>query len=140
MKWHFSRQGSEPQDVTVEAEVYLDATLAVREVVCCEMGLSMLPVYMGQLKSAGWVNSASASTMVRHDAHNWHCRVHGLAAVRSLTGWRSFPDRRAQGQPPKRYVRGSGDGGRLHLRGYRCERYGIVLSKGFMLTALYSTS
>ncbi|MET0267946.1 MAG: LysR substrate-binding domain-containing protein [Duganella sp.] len=42
-KWRFSRQGSEPQDVTVEAEVYLDATLAVREAVCCGMGLSVLP-------------------------------------------------------------------------------------------------
>lgn len=43
LKWRFSHQGSEPQDVTVEAEVYLDATLAVREAVCCGMGLSVLP-------------------------------------------------------------------------------------------------
>lgn len=42
-KWRFSRQGSQPQEVTVEAEVYLDATLAVREAVCCGMGLSVLP-------------------------------------------------------------------------------------------------
>lgn len=42
-KWRFSRQGSQPQEVTVEAEVFLDATLAVREAVCCGMGLSVLP-------------------------------------------------------------------------------------------------
>lgn len=43
LKWRFSRKGSEPQDVTVQAQVYLDATLAVREAVCCGMGLSVLP-------------------------------------------------------------------------------------------------
>lgn len=43
LKWRFSRPGSASQDVTLQADVGIDATLAVREAVCRGMGLSVLP-------------------------------------------------------------------------------------------------
>jgi DNA-binding transcriptional LysR family regulator len=45
LQWRFSRNESEHQEVTVQASVFLDATLAVREAVCHGMGLSVLPDY-----------------------------------------------------------------------------------------------
>lgn len=47
LKWNFSRNESEPQtvSVTVQAAIFLDATLAVREAVCAGAGLSVLPDY-----------------------------------------------------------------------------------------------
>lgn len=43
LRWHFSLNELERQDVTVQASVFLDATLAVRGAVCHGMGLSVLP-------------------------------------------------------------------------------------------------
>ena len=45
LQWRFSEGDSRHQDVTVQASVFLDATLAVREAVCHGMGLSVLPDY-----------------------------------------------------------------------------------------------
>lgn len=44
-KWHFSQSDTEPQTVQVQAAIFLDATLAVREAVCRGAGLSVLPDY-----------------------------------------------------------------------------------------------
>ena len=44
-RWVFSRKGFEPQAVTVQASILLDATLAVRAAVCAGAGLSVLPDY-----------------------------------------------------------------------------------------------
>lgn len=43
LTWRFSRQGDTAQDVTLQAQVSLDATLAVRAAVCSGIGLSVLP-------------------------------------------------------------------------------------------------
>lgn len=43
LHWDFSLNEIERQDVTVQASVFLDATLAVRGAVCHGMGLSVLP-------------------------------------------------------------------------------------------------
>lgn len=43
LRWNFSLNETERQDVTVQASVFLDATLAVRGAVCQGMGLSVLP-------------------------------------------------------------------------------------------------
>ena len=45
LRWKFSRNETERQQVTVQASVFLDATLAVRAAVCHGMGLSVLPDY-----------------------------------------------------------------------------------------------
>ena len=44
-KWSFSLDEIERQEVTVQAAVFLDATLAVRTAVCQGLGLSVLPDY-----------------------------------------------------------------------------------------------
>ena len=44
-KWNFSRNEIESQVVNVQASIFLDATLAVREAVCQGAGLSVLPDY-----------------------------------------------------------------------------------------------
>ena len=45
LRWHFSRNEIERQVVNVQASLFLDATLAVREAVCQGAGLSVLPDY-----------------------------------------------------------------------------------------------
>ena len=45
LRWNFSRNDLEHQTVTVQAAIFLDATLAVREAVCAGAGLSVLPDY-----------------------------------------------------------------------------------------------
>jgi DNA-binding transcriptional LysR family regulator len=45
LKWNFSLNEVERQGVTVQASIFLDATLAVREAVCNGAGLSVLPDY-----------------------------------------------------------------------------------------------
>ncbi len=47
LRWSFSRNDREPehQTITVQAAIFLDATLAVREAVCAGAGLSVLPDY-----------------------------------------------------------------------------------------------
>ena len=44
-RWSFSLDEIERQEVTVQASVFLDATLAVRTAVCQGLGLSVLPDY-----------------------------------------------------------------------------------------------
>jgi DNA-binding transcriptional LysR family regulator len=45
LTWNFSRNEIERQAVNVQASIFLDATLAVREAVCQGAGLSVLPDY-----------------------------------------------------------------------------------------------
>jgi DNA-binding transcriptional LysR family regulator len=45
LRWNFSRNEIDRQDVTVQASVFLDATFAVRAAVSQGMGLSVLPDY-----------------------------------------------------------------------------------------------
>ncbi|RZL47503.1 MAG: LysR family transcriptional regulator [Variovorax sp.] len=45
LRWTFSTAEAEPQVVHVQASIFLDATLAVREAVCQGAGLSVLPDY-----------------------------------------------------------------------------------------------
>lgn len=45
LTWNFSRNEIERQVVNVQASIFLDATLAVREAVCQGAGLSVLPDY-----------------------------------------------------------------------------------------------
>ena len=45
LRWNFSRNEIERQAVNVQASIFLDATLAVREAVCQGAGLSVLPDY-----------------------------------------------------------------------------------------------
>lgn len=45
LRWDFARDGAERQAVTMQASIFLDATLAVREAVCQGAGLSVLPDY-----------------------------------------------------------------------------------------------
>ena len=45
LRWNFSRNDTEHQAITVQAAIFLDATLAVREAVCAGAGLSVLPDY-----------------------------------------------------------------------------------------------
>lgn len=45
LRWNFSRNETERQAVNVQASIFLDATLAVREAVCEGAGLSVLPDY-----------------------------------------------------------------------------------------------
>lgn len=45
LTWNFSRNETERQAVHVQASIFLDATLAVREAVCQGAGLSVLPDY-----------------------------------------------------------------------------------------------
>lgn len=44
-RWNFSLDQAEQQPVTVQASIFLDATLAVRAAVCAGAGLSVLPDY-----------------------------------------------------------------------------------------------
>ena len=45
LRWNFSRNEIERLAVNVQASIFLDATLAVREAVCEGAGLSVLPDY-----------------------------------------------------------------------------------------------
>lgn len=45
LRWTFSRNKTEQQSVSMQASIFLDATLAVREAVCAGAGLSVLPDY-----------------------------------------------------------------------------------------------
>lgn len=45
LRWNFSLSQTEHQSVTMQASIFLDATLAVREAVCEGAGLSVLPDY-----------------------------------------------------------------------------------------------
>jgi DNA-binding transcriptional LysR family regulator len=46
LRWTFSRNGDERKSVTMQASIFLDATLAVRQAVCEGSGLSVLPDYV----------------------------------------------------------------------------------------------
>ena len=46
LRWSFSLNHSEHQTVDLQASIFLDATLAVREAVCQGAGLSVLPDYL----------------------------------------------------------------------------------------------
>jgi Transcriptional regulator len=46
LRWNFSRNRTEQQSVSMQASIFLDATLAVREAVCAGAGLSVLPDYV----------------------------------------------------------------------------------------------
>jgi DNA-binding transcriptional LysR family regulator len=46
LRWNFSRNQGERQSVSVQASIFLDVTLAVREAVCAGAGLSVLPDYV----------------------------------------------------------------------------------------------
>ncbi len=46
LRWTFSRNQTEQQAVSMQASIFLDATLAVREAVCAGAGLSVLPDYV----------------------------------------------------------------------------------------------
>jgi DNA-binding transcriptional LysR family regulator len=45
LHWNFSRKRAEQQSVALQASIFLDATVAVREAVCAGAGLSVLPDY-----------------------------------------------------------------------------------------------
>ena len=45
LRWTFSSAGVERRTVNLQASIFLDATLAVREAVCHGAGLSVLPDY-----------------------------------------------------------------------------------------------
>lgn len=46
MRWTFSLKENEHQSVAMQASIFLDATLAVRQAVCEGAGLSVLPDYV----------------------------------------------------------------------------------------------
>jgi DNA-binding transcriptional LysR family regulator len=53
LRWNFSLNEIEREDVTVQGSVFLDATLAVRAAVCQGMGLSVLPDFAVEDDLAG---------------------------------------------------------------------------------------
>lgn len=71
--WNFSFNEIERQVVTVQASVFLDATLAVREAVCHGMGLSVLPDYA--------VEADLAAGRLIHVLPQWQLPSGGIHAV-----------------------------------------------------------
>ncbi len=73
LRWSFSRNDVERQDVTVQASVFLDATLAVRGAVCQGMGLSVFPDYA--------VEDDLAAGRLMHVLPQWRLPSGGIHAV-----------------------------------------------------------
>jgi DNA-binding transcriptional LysR family regulator len=72
-QWNFSRDEIERHDVTVQASVFLDATLAVRGAVCQGMGLSVLPDFA--------IEDDLAAGRLIHVLPQWHLPSGGIHAV-----------------------------------------------------------
>jgi len=73
LKWNFSLNDVERQGVTVQASIFLDATLAVREAVCNGAGLSVLPDY-------AIADDLVAGRLI-HVLPQWHLPSGGIHAV-----------------------------------------------------------
>lgn len=73
LRWNFSGNEIERQEVTVQASVFLDATLAVRMAVCEGMGLSVLPDYA--------VEDDLAAGRLIHVLPQWQLPSGGIHAV-----------------------------------------------------------
>jgi DNA-binding transcriptional LysR family regulator len=73
LRWSFSRNKSKPQTVNVQASIFLDATLAVREAVREGAGLSVLPDYA--------VADDLASGRLIQVLPEWHLPSGGIHAV-----------------------------------------------------------
>lgn len=73
LTWNFSLNGIECKAVNVQASIFLDATLAVREAVCQGAGLSVLPDYA--------VADELAAGRLIHVLPQWHLPSGGIHAV-----------------------------------------------------------
>lgn len=73
LKWNFSLNETDRQGVTVQASIFLDATLAVREAVCNGAGLSVLPDY-------AIADDLIAGRLI-HVLPQWHLPSGGIHAV-----------------------------------------------------------
>ena len=73
LKWNFSLNEAERQGVSVQASIFLDATLAVREAVCNGAGLSVLPDY-------AIADDLVAGRLI-HVLPQWHLPSGGIHAV-----------------------------------------------------------
>ena len=73
LRWTFSRKANERQSVTMQASIFLDATLAVRQAVCEGAGLSVLPDYV--------VADDLASGRLIPVLPRWHLPPGGIHAV-----------------------------------------------------------
>jgi DNA-binding transcriptional LysR family regulator len=73
VRWHFALNEIERQVVHVQAALFLDATLAVREAVCSGAGLSVLPDYA--------VANDLASGRLIHVLPQWQLPSGGIHAV-----------------------------------------------------------
>jgi DNA-binding transcriptional LysR family regulator len=73
LTWNFSLNEIERQVVNVQASIFLDATLAVREAVCQGAGLSVLPDY-------AVANDLAAGRLI-HVLPQWHLPSGGIHAV-----------------------------------------------------------
>jgi DNA-binding transcriptional LysR family regulator len=73
LRWHFSRNETERQVVTMQASIFLDATLAVHEAVRQGAGVSVLPDYV--------VADDIAHGRLIHVLPEWHLPSGGIHAV-----------------------------------------------------------
>ena len=73
LNWNFSLNELERQTVHVQASIFLDATLAVREAACQGAGLSVLPDYV--------VADDLAAGRLLHILPQWHLPSGGIHAV-----------------------------------------------------------
>jgi len=73
LRWTFSRKENERQSVTMQASIFLDATLAVSQAVCEGAGLSVLPDYV--------VSNDLASGRLIPVLPRWHLPPGGIHAV-----------------------------------------------------------
>jgi DNA-binding transcriptional LysR family regulator len=73
LRWTFSRKENERQSVTMQASIFLDATLAVRQAVCEGAGISVLPDYV--------VADDLASGRLIPVLPRWHLPPGGIHAV-----------------------------------------------------------
>ena len=80
LRWTFSLGAAEEQEVSLQASVFLDATLAVRAAVCQGMGLSVLPDYA--------VGDDLAAGRLVHVLPHWQLPSGGIHAVFPATRFR----------------------------------------------------
>ena len=73
LRWNFSRNKTERQAVNVQASIFIDSTLAVREAVCQGAGLSVLPDYA--------IADDLAARRLIHVLPQWHLPTGGIHAV-----------------------------------------------------------
>ena len=73
LRWTFTRKENERQSVTMQASIFLDATLAVRQAVCEGAGISVLPDYV--------VADDLASGRLIPVLPRWHLPPGGIHAV-----------------------------------------------------------